>query len=213
MKIEYLGHSCFLMSEGKIKFLTDPYTGVGYEMPKVEADYITCSHDHFDHNFIVGVSGVKKVINSTGNFTECGIGIKGIPAFHDEVGGRKRGKSIVFCYQFKDLSVCHLGDIGETPSEELFSRLPRADVLMIPVGGKYTIDGKQAAEYVKAINPKIVIPMHFLTKRCGLDISGADEFLKYADREAIVLPELESVDAEKYFGKIVFLKERVNEER
>lgn len=141
MKIEYFGHSCFLMrSEGGVRFLTDPYTGVGYDMPRAEAEYVTCSHGHFDHAFVEGVGGVREVISSPGAYERGGWKLEGIPAFHDEVRGARRGKNIVFVFEADGLRLCHMGDIGEAPSARLLDAIGRPDVLFIPVGGTYTVD-------------------------------------------------------------------------
>ena len=126
MKIEYFGQSCFLMrSEGGVRFLTDPYTGVGYDMPRAEAEYVTCSHGHFDHTFVEGVGGVREVISSPGVYERGGWKLEGIPAFHDEVRGARRGKNIVFIFEADGLRLCHMGDIGEAPSARLLDAIGR----------------------------------------------------------------------------------------
>ena len=178
MKITYLGHSCFLLqsSAGKT-LLTDPYTGVGYELPKgLSANVVTISHQHFDHNYLSAVAA-GEVLDSAGIYETNGFIIVGEECYHDEKQGALRGKNILFKITIDGLTVCHLGDLGEEVSEEMHSKIGRADILLLPVGGKYTIDAAGAKAYVHAVQPKIVIPMHYLPKDGALDIQTEEAFL------------------------------------
>lgn len=210
MKIRYLGHSCFLMEE-KSRFVTDPYTKVGYEMPRVSADFITCSHAHFDHDYFAGVTGVKKIIDGEGEFEAGGVRIAGKKFFHDASRGARRGTTIAYSFYFGDTRVCHLGDLGEPFSQENAAKIGRPDILMIPVGGTYTIDAAEAKKYIGAISPDIVIPMHYRTQKCTLDIAPLSEFLAISGRETVVLGALDTADLDKYKGKIIVMEVRENE--
>ncbi len=210
MKIRYLGHSCFLMEE-KSRFVTDPYTKVGYEMPRVSADFITCSHAHFDHDYFAGVTGVKKIIDGEGEFEAGGVRIAGKKFFHDASRGARRGTTIAYSFYFGDTRVCHLGDLGEPFSQENAAKIGRPDILMIPVGGTYTIDAAEAKKYIDAISPDIVIPMHYRTQKCTLDIAPLSEFLTISGRETVVLGALDTADLDKYKGKIIVMEVRENE--
>ena len=178
MKIEYLGHSCFLFEDEKgVRLLTDPYDGVGFPLPRVSADIVTVSHNHFDHNHIGGVDGNPTVLDKGGTFRVKGLSVEGVPCFHDGVQGRLRGKNLIFKFCFDGISVAHLGDLGERPYDALVATLRGTDVMLIPVGGNYTIDARTAKEYVGLVKPSVVIPMHYKTAGLTIDISSAEGFL------------------------------------
>lgn len=183
MKIRWLGHACFLLTAGDgTRILTDPFDeSVGYLVPSVEADYVTVSHDHFDHNCVKAVKGTPWVIASAGEHRVGKNGeicIKGIPTFHDDVGGRKRGPNLVFVMEIDGIRVCHLGDLGHMLTPEQKSGIGRVDVLMVPVGGTYTIDALGAAQVVAVLAPKVVIPMHYKTDVLALPLDPVDKFLQ-----------------------------------
>lgn len=177
MKLTYLGHSSFLLQSKKSSVLTDPFQDIGIPFPDVSSEVVTISHDHFDHNAAEKVKGVKKIFKSAGNFVWKEIEISAIERYHDEALGKKRGKSLVFCFQIEGMRFCHLGDIGEPFPEELLA-LSKIDVLMIPVGGNYTIGPSEAFLYVQKLNPKIVVPMHYYVPNLKVDIQPPDEFLR-----------------------------------
>ena len=185
MRITYLGHSCFLLtSEDGTRVLTDPYTKVGYELPKgLSTDILMVSHGHFDHNFTQGVS-FRYLLNEVKAYTVEGIEVKGISSFHDPEKGALRGKNILYKMQIDGLSVCHMGDIGEECSENLIKELGEVDVLFIPVGGTYTIDALGAKKYIDCLQPKVVIPMHYKPEDGALDIAPIHTFLSlYSPRD------------------------------
>ena len=164
MKIIYYGHSCFaLISKNGTTIMTDPYTQVGYELPSgLAADAITVSHGHFDHNYTQAIQS-DVIISTVGAHTVNEVGIVGIDSYHDPKQGQLRGKNIIFKYLIDGMNVCHFGDLGEEISRELIEKIGVVDVLLIPVGGKYTIDAEQAKEYIEQINPRVIIPMHYKT--------------------------------------------------
>ncbi|MDE7082205.1 MAG: MBL fold metallo-hydrolase [Clostridia bacterium] len=188
MIIEYLGHSCFKLTESTgTSIVCDPYSEdtVGYEMPEVEADVVTVSHHHSDHDLIANVSGKPVIIDKESNYEFDGVEINSIKSFHDASRGKKRGENVIFKFRMDGIDVCHLGDLGEKCSSDLIETLLPVNVLLIPVGGTYTIDAEMAKEYVDRIMPDIVIPMHYRTKDCKLDIDKVDEFLNLFDGEII----------------------------
>ncbi len=188
MIIEYLGHSCFKLTESTgTSIVCDPYSGelVGYEMPEVEADVVTVSHHHDDHDFVAKVGGKPVIIDKENNCDFDGVEINSIKSFHDASRGKKRGENVIFKFRMDGIDVCHLGDLGEKCSSDLIETLLPVNVLLIPVGGNYTIDAEMAKEYVDRIMPDIVIPMHYRTKDCNLDIDKVDEFLNLFDGEVI----------------------------
>lgn len=180
MKIKWLGHSCFLITGGNgVRILTDPFDEtVGYQLPAVEADIVTSSHDHFDHNHIGVVKGDFVHLNKPGPYRERDIEIRGIGSYHDGQGGQKRGDNIIFTFRLEGISVCHLGDLGHLLEDEQIRAIGPVDILLVPVGGTYTIDYRQAVDLIGQLEPKLVIPMHYKTPAMGFDIDGVDKFLK-----------------------------------
>ncbi|MCH3965343.1 MAG: MBL fold metallo-hydrolase [Clostridium sp.] len=181
MKITYLAHSSFILenSNGK-KVLTDPYDNtVGYKVFKGNVDIVTISHHHFDHDYVENLN-CENIIDKTGHFNFEEISITGIPSYHDKVKGAKRGKNIIFIIEMDNYRLCHLGDLGYILSEDEISALGNIDVLFVPVGGNFTIDGKEAAKVSSLINPHIVIPMHYKTPLLSFELDGLETFLKYA---------------------------------
>lgn len=179
MKIVYLGHACFyLESADGVTVITDPYTRVGYELPKnVSADVVTVSHGHFDHNFVSAVH-TTNVISQSGEFTVGNVKIKGFDCYHDEKQGALRGKNVIFTFEMDGLKICHFGDLGEAYRADIAEKISDADIWLIPVGGTYTIDAVQAEEYVRKCKPKAVIPMHYRPIDGTLDIAEVGAFLR-----------------------------------
>lgn len=185
MVIEYLGHSCFVLTESTgTSVVCDPYSGIGYDMPQVCADAVTVSHRHFDHDNISAVSGAE-VIDGANVHSLHGVEITAVKSFHDGKRGKVRGENFIFKFRMDGIDVCHLGDLGEACSAELIDLILPVNVLLIPVGGNYTIDAEMAKEYVDRIMPDIVIPMHYRSKGCNLDIDKVDKFLDLFDGENV----------------------------
>lgn len=183
MKLTYLGHASFLIeTKSGVKILTDPYdSSVGYTVFEIEPDIVLTSHKHFDHGYTGSLKGDFVLFDTEGEFEAKGVKIKGIKTFHDKEQGKKRGENIVFVIEDEFL-VAHLGDLGHELSEAELEKLGRIDILLIPVGGVYTIDPKEAFNVAKAINPKLIIPMHYKTQKLKFDLSSVDEFTKLFDR-------------------------------
>jgi len=182
MKIKWLGHASFLItSDTGTKIITDPYaTGGGIKYGEIteSADIVTISHDHSDHNNVAAVRGKPEVVRGTGITKVRGIEFKGIASYHDEAGGSQRGSNTMFCFMVDGMRVCHLGDLGHQLSDKQVAELGSVDILLIPVGGYYTIDAKVATQVCNQLKPQVIIPMHFKTDKCGFPIAGVDEFLK-----------------------------------
>ncbi len=187
MKIEYLGHSCFKLTESTgTSVVCDPYDpSVGYEMPRLTADAVTVSHKHYDHDYINAVDGSPTVIDRECSQDLSGVEINAIKSFHDGQRGKARGENVIFKFRMDGIDICHLGDLGEACSSELIDLLLPVNVLLIPVGGTYTIDAEMAKEYVDRIMPDVVIPMHYREKGCTLDIDKVDEFIGLFDKECV----------------------------
>ena len=186
MKLRYLGHSSFLLTESTgTSIVTDPYGDIGYRMPKVSANAVTISHGHYDHSNAKAVGGKPVVFDKEGQYELEGVSVSAIKTFHDNEQGGKRGENLIFKFRMDGLEICHLGDLGEECSSALIEELLPVHVLLIPVGGTYTIDAEQAKEYVDRIMPSIVIPMHYKTKGLDLDVDKVDGFLDLFENEDI----------------------------
>ena len=181
MEITWLGQSSFLLEDSKgRKVLTDPFdTTLGYETYKGSPDIVTISHQHFDHNYTKELKGTYKIIDKVGMSSVYNISTKGTPSYHDKDKGSKRGDNIIFTFKIDGYTLCHLGDLGHTLSNNDIDAIGNVDILFIPVGGNYTIDGKEASEITKKLNPKIIIPMHYKTSRLSLPLDGVETFLMY----------------------------------
>lgn len=167
INIEYFGHSSFGISDSEgMKIVTDPYDPtVGYTFPSISTKVLTVSHDHFDHNYVAALKGYEQLINAaTGSFTNGDIKIEGFASWHDNEQGKLRGPNTIYTYEINKIKICHLGDLGHQLSKELIKSIGEVDVLMIPVGGSFTIDPDEAIKVINSINPKVVIPMHYLTE-------------------------------------------------
>lgn len=179
MKIKWLGHACFLISsQNGTRILTDPFdSSVGYSVPSEEADIVTISHGHHDHNYVDAVKGEYVQFDSQGSYNNKDIAITGVSSFHDSSGGTKRGSNIIFILDVDGLRVCHCGDLGHELNEDQVEAIGKVDVLLLPVGGNYTIDAKQAANVANQLKPKVIIPMHYKTEAVNIPIEGVDKFL------------------------------------
>ena len=165
MNFTWFGHSCFLIaSECGTRVLTDPYDDtVGYPMHKATVDVVTVSHDHFDHNYLAMASGEPLVLREAGVHEVGDLRITGILSSHDDEQGKKRGKNMIFLFEGEGIRVAHMGDIGEMPAEEALKALAPLDVLMVPVGGTFTIGPDIACKIANATKARVVVPMHYQT--------------------------------------------------
>lgn len=179
MKIKWLGHSSFLItSKNDFKILTDPFPStIGYKVQDIEANIVTISHHHFDHNCLKFVRGDYALIDKPGETLFNKMLFKGFHSYHDDVMGAKRSLNTIFTFDVDNITICHLGDLGYIPSKEEISTLGPINVLFIPVGGNYTIDSTQAAEVCRLINPNIIVPMHYKTPALNFDLDKLDNFL------------------------------------
>ncbi len=185
MVIEWLGHSCFKLTlKDGTRILLDPYgSNVGYAPQDVEADIVTVSHAHGDHNDLSHVKGDYTVVSAPGVHTFGELKIEGFETWHDHSQGTHRGRNIIYLFSVRGIRVCHMGDVGCIPCDDLILKLCGTDVLMIPVGGHYTIDAHEALSICERIEPNIIIPMHFKTPDSNLDIAPLHDFLEAVGRE------------------------------
>lgn len=183
LNLKWFGHSMWKIWNKDVSVVIDPFTDIGYKMPNnLQADVVISSHDHFDHNNFALVQGNFQKITTVGPHRVKQLEIKGYSVFHDEKEGELRGENIIFLLKFPDTSLVHFGDIGHVPDDSILNDLKNVDIALIPVGGYYTIDHKQAREIVNFINPKAVFPMHYKTKAIDFPINQIDNFLSNSDK-------------------------------
>jgi L-ascorbate metabolism protein UlaG (beta-lactamase superfamily) len=184
MIVTWIGHSCFKIQDKTgpegVKVVTDPFDKkIGFKAPNFEADIVTVSHNHYDHSNVDSIRGNPFVIDSAGEYDKKGVAVVGIESYHDAKEGKERGKNIIYRIDIDDMSVAHLGDLGHELDTKQLERLEGTDILLIPVGGKYTIDAKKEVEVVRQVEPRIVIPMHYKIKGLKItDIDGVEKFVK-----------------------------------
>jgi len=176
MEISWLGHACFQLRGKHVTLITDPFspqlaggqatrTGASQgEFPrlgKVSASIVTVSHDHPGHNYVSGVSGNPRVVRGPGEYEISDVLITGVASYHDNKRGQERGRNTIYVIHMDELVICHLGDLGHTLQEEQLEEVADADILLIPIGGRATLNGAQAAEVISQVEPHIIIPMHY----------------------------------------------------
>lgn len=178
MEITFIGHSCFKIKGKEVTLVTDPCDrSTGYSLGELTAGIVTLSHNHPGHNNRAGVGGSPKIISRPGEYEIGGVFVTGIGTFHDADQGVSRGKNIAYLIKMDDIRLCHLGDLGHLLTPSQIEDLGSIDILFIPVGGVSTINGKAAAEMVKLLGPKVIIPMHYRTEAVSR-LEPADSFLK-----------------------------------
>jgi L-ascorbate metabolism protein UlaG (beta-lactamase superfamily) len=204
MKIKYLGHASFLItSNGGVRIITDPYKsgsfdgGIKYGPITEEADIVTISHEHDDHN-CTDVKGKPVFVRGAVKKEIKGIKINGINVYHDESGGKERGKNTIFKMIIDGMHVLHFGDLGHALSDAEIKEIGQVDILFIPVGGYFTINASLAESIINKAKPKVVVPMHFKTEKCGFPIASVDDFIK-------------NKDVKKFDGEFEISKEKLPE--
>ncbi|MDR2514993.1 MAG: MBL fold metallo-hydrolase [Christensenellaceae bacterium] len=203
MLLHWLGHSSFLI-EGKKRVVLDPFDGIGIPFPNVSADIVTLSHGHGDHAASHLVGDRPVVLAKEGRFEEGGAVIIAYPSFHDDASGAKRGENLIFSIEMEGFRIVHLGDLGAEPKEDVMGAIAEADLLLLPVGGNYTICGPQAAELLKKLRPKAAIPMHYKIEGSQVAIASPEAFLsavgRYERLAGGTLPLEKGLSGVKLFG-------------
>ncbi len=184
MTIKYLGHSSFLIKTKGTSIITDPYDEemVGLKFPKIESNIVTLSHHHKDHDQAKNVKGEPLVLDWPGEFEKNEVRVFGYMSYHDSEKGAKRGENILYKFESEGISVLHCGDLGEVPDQQFIDEIGDIDILLVPVGGFYTIDADAAKELCRRIEPSIIIPMHYnqngLNQKTFEKLTPVDDFLK-----------------------------------
>lgn len=163
MDIKYLGHSSFQIKTKTATIITDPFDPqmVGLKYPKTEADIVTVSHHHPDHNKTDLITGNPLIIDWPGEFEKQNVRVSGYQSYHDKNKGADRGENTMFKIESEGISILHCGDLGHVPDEGFMEDIGEVHILLVPVGGFYTIDAQEAVKVVRKVEPSIVIPMHY----------------------------------------------------
>ena len=179
MDISWLGHSCFRIRGSHATVITDPYSpDLGYSLGKPTARIVTVSHQHPGHSYVQGIGGEPRLVTRPGEYEISGVLIIGISTFHDADRGEKRGKNTVYLMEIDEVVVCHLGDLGHVLTAGQVEEIGNVDVLLLPVGGVSTINAPMAAEVVRQLEPKAVVPMHYKTSALSWELEPVEKFLK-----------------------------------
>jgi L-ascorbate metabolism protein UlaG (beta-lactamase superfamily) len=196
MKIKWLGHASFqITSQDGLTIITDPYAPderLKYDPINESADIVTVSHGHGDHANVSAVKGSPEVVEGAGTHQVKGIAINGVPTYHDDEEGSQRGTNVIFRLNVDGVNVCHLGDLGHPISRAQADEIGEVDVLLIPVGGFFTIDAAVATQVADLIKPRAIIPMHFRNPKCDFPITDVEPFL--AGKQNVSRPDSSEVE-------------------
>lgn len=192
MEIRWFGQACFLVKtidelNKEVKIVIDPFSKeIGLKVPKLEADILLVTHSHYDHNNVKDVKEEYFLIEGPGEYESKNVFLKGIASYHDEKEGKERGENTIYLIEAEGIRICHLGDLGQKElAPEQVESIGEVDILMIPVGGIYTIDGKEALKIINQIEPRIIIPMHYSLPKLKIKLDKVDKFLKEFGQEVI----------------------------
>jgi len=186
MTISWYGQSCFKIQGKEVILVTDPYDKtLGLRPPYIHADLVTVTHQHYDHNNVQAVKDFTLVVEGPGEYETKGAEILGIQTFHDKKEGTEKGLNTVYVIRIDGISICHLGDLGHQLSDKQLEEINGVDILIIPVGGVYTIDATEAVKVIDDIEPKIVIPMHYKIPGLAREAANLQKIDKFCSEMGI----------------------------
>jgi L-ascorbate metabolism protein UlaG (beta-lactamase superfamily) len=210
LDVTWLGHGCFRLRGRSAAVVTDPYPpAIGLKLQRLDADLVTISHEHENHSYRQAVREAYE-IRGPGEYEVAGVAVIGVPTYHDAEKGAKKGRNTVYLIEIDDVRVCHLGDLGHSLDDTQAETLSSADVLLVPVGGHSAINATQAAEVVRQLEPRYVVPMHYAIPGLKLHLDPIDKFLKEIGLTAgEAQPKLTvQASAGEYETKLVLLEPR-----
>jgi L-ascorbate metabolism protein UlaG (beta-lactamase superfamily) len=179
MIIQWLGQSAFKIQDKELTIAIDPHDKTGLKMPKFQADLLLITHDHDDHNNVKAIKGTPFIINGPGEYEVKNVFVYGLKAFHDNKEGTERGKITCYVIEINGVKIAHLSDLGQDNlNERKLSILEGVDILLIPVGGIYTINGTGAVKIISQIQPRIIVPMHYKIPGLKIKLEPVETFLK-----------------------------------
>lgn len=199
VKIEYLGHASFLLTTSAgTRIVTDPFDPAAYSDTMKyrrfdgNADIVTISHEHRDHSEVAAVKGSPIIIKGDGKFIAEEAEFLGVGTFHDDDRGSKRGRNTVFVISVDGLRIAHMGDLGHVLTADQAAEIGAVDVVLLPIGGYYTIDANQAWKVADQVSAQIVVPMHYSNEKCSFPIAGVEDFI--AGRSNVTRDGVSSLD-------------------
>jgi L-ascorbate metabolism protein UlaG (beta-lactamase superfamily) len=179
LDVTWYGHGCFRLRGRGAAVVNDPYPpALGTRLPRLEADLVTISHEHDNHNYVRALAKDPFLIRDPGEYEVAGVTVIGVPTFHDVKRGEVHGRNTVYLLDIDDVTVCHLGDLGHPLDDRALERLGKVDVLLVPVGGGATLDATRGAEVVRQIEPRYVVPMHYALPQLQVELQPIDRFLE-----------------------------------
>jgi len=212
LDVTWLGHGCFRLRGRGAAVVTDPYPPtIGLKLSRMDAEVVTISHEHDNHNYTQVVRDGAYEIHGPGEYEVAGVSVIGVPTYHDEQKGAKHGRNTVYLIEIDDVRVCHLGDLGHKLDDSEAEAVASPDVLLVPVGGRSAINGAQAAEVVRQLEPRYVVPMHYAIPGLKIELDPLDRFLKemgVATSEAQPKLSVQKSSVSEYETKVVVLEPR-----
>ena len=211
MDVTWLGHGCFRLRGRGAAVVTDPYPpSIGLKLSRLDANLVTVSHEHDNHNYTQIVRDAYE-IRGPGEYEVAGVSVIGVPSYHDAEKGAKHGRNTIYLIEIDDVRVCHLGDLGSPLDDAEAEAISSPDVLLIPVGGRTVINAAQAAQLVRQLEPRYVVPMHYAIPGLKLELDPLDRFLKeMAVTAAEPQPKLSlQASSGEYDTKVVVLEPKV----
>jgi L-ascorbate metabolism protein UlaG (beta-lactamase superfamily) len=211
LDVTWLGHGCFRLRGRGAAVVTDPYPpSIGLKLQRLDANLVTVSHEHENHNYTQVVRDAYE-IRGPGEYEVAGVSVIGVPSFHDSEKGAKHGRNTIYLIEIDDVRVCHLGDLGNALDDAEAEAISAPDVLLIPVGGRTVIDAAQAAQVVRQLEPRFVVPMHYAIPGLKLELDPLERFLKEMAVTAHEAQPKLSVQASsgEYETKVVVLEPKV----
>ena len=211
MRIRWHGHACFEFVGSKNSVIIDPHDGksIGIRPPISNADIVLVSHDHFDHNAIRMIKNEHSALFALpGKHEIKGTIFEGLPSFHDDQKGALRGSNVMYKFKMDGITVCHCGDLGDIPSEEVLKAIMKVDILLVPVGEVFTVMISKLKDFIRKVEPKIVVPMHYRVGGITLPLKPIDDFLDGIPKDNILYVgnevELSADEVDEFSGVWIF---------
>ena len=196
MEITWFGGGCFRLRGRGVTVITDPFAPeAGYRLPRMAANIVTVSHDDPEHNYTRAIREDPYVITGPGEYEIGGVFVIGVACYHDEVEGAERGRNTAYLIECEEITICHLGDLGHVPSQEMVEEFDGIDILLVPVGGKQVLTGPRAAEVVNLLEPRIVIPMRYRIPDMDRELSTVTRFLTEMEAQDAAQEEMLRITA------------------